>query len=41
VALIVGAILLFWYPLRGAYLAQVKEKVLALHAEKRAKLEQK
>ena len=37
-ALILGAVLLFWYPLRGRYLEDVKEKVLAIHAEKRAKL---
>jgi len=40
VALLLGALLLFWYPLRGNYLEQVKEKVLALHAVKRARLEQ-
>ena len=39
VALILGAVLLFWYPLRGDYLDQVKEDVLALHAEKHARLE--
>ena len=38
-ALILGAILLHWYPLRGAYLEEVKGKVLALHAEKRIKFE--
>lgn len=37
-ALILGAILLYWYPLRGRYLEQVKEKVLVMHAEKQAKL---
>ena len=37
-ALILGAFLLFWCPLRGRYLEQVKEKVLAMHAEKQAKL---
>jgi GPH family glycoside/pentoside/hexuronide:cation symporter len=40
VALLIGAGLLFLYPLRGKYLESVKEKVLALHAEKRAKLGQ-
>jgi GPH family glycoside/pentoside/hexuronide:cation symporter len=40
-ALILGAILLFWYPLRGSYLDQVQEKVLALHADKHARLERK
>jgi GPH family glycoside/pentoside/hexuronide:cation symporter len=38
VALLLGAILLFWYPLRGDYLDEVKEKVLDLHDEKRGKL---
>ncbi len=40
VAMILGAILLTWYPLRGKYLEQVQEKVLAMHAEKHARLEQ-
>ncbi len=39
VAMILGAILLTWYPLRGAYLEQVKEKVLDLHDKKRLELE--
>jgi len=39
-ALILGAILLSWYPLRGKYLEQVQEQVLATHAEKQARLEQ-
>jgi GPH family glycoside/pentoside/hexuronide:cation symporter len=38
-ALIAGAILLIWYPLKGQYLEQVQERVLALHAEKHARLE--
>jgi len=38
-ALILGAILLSWYPLRGKHLEQVQERVLATHAEKRARLE--
>jgi hypothetical protein len=37
--MILGAILLTWYPLRGKYLEQVQEKVLAMHAEKHARLE--
>jgi GPH family glycoside/pentoside/hexuronide:cation symporter len=37
-ALILGAILLRWYPLRGKYLEQVQEQVLATHAEKHARL---
>ena len=40
-ALIVGAILLFWYPLRGSRLERIKEKVLALHADKEARLGEK
>jgi GPH family glycoside/pentoside/hexuronide:cation symporter len=39
-AMILGAILLRWYPLRGKYLEQVQEKVLAMHAEKHARLGQ-
>lgn len=39
VALLIGAGLLFFYPLRGKYLEEVQRKVLALHAEKRAKYE--
>ncbi|MBI4733181.1 MAG: MFS transporter [Chloroflexi bacterium] len=38
VALIIGAGLLFWYPLKGKYLDEVKEKVLALHAAKHEQL---
>lgn len=38
-ALLLGAILLSWYPLRGKYLKQVQERVLATHAEKHARLE--
>ncbi len=40
IALISGAIILIWYPLRGTYLEQVKTKTLALHARKHAQLEQ-
>lgn len=40
VAMILGAIILIWYPLRGKYLARMQEEVLALHASKRAQLEQ-
>jgi len=39
VALLLGALILTRYPLRGDYLAQVKERMLALHADKHAKLE--
>jgi GPH family glycoside/pentoside/hexuronide:cation symporter len=37
--LIVGAIILLWFPLRGDYLAQVQADVLALHGAKRARLD--
>ncbi|MCJ7695078.1 MAG: MFS transporter [Anaerolineaceae bacterium] len=33
-ALLIGALLLYWYPLKGKYLLEVKEKILAMHAEK-------
>lgn len=35
-ALILGAILLNWYPLRGEYLEKVKADLLELHASKQA-----
>lgn len=38
-ALLLGALILAFYPLRGAYLRQVQQRVLALHAEKHARLE--
>jgi GPH family glycoside/pentoside/hexuronide:cation symporter len=38
-ALILGAIILIWFPLRGAHLAQMQEQVLALHGKKHAQLE--
>lgn len=38
VAMLVGAVILFFYPLRGAYLQKVQEQVLTLHAAKQAKL---
>ncbi|MCS7179517.1 MAG: MFS transporter [Anaerolineae bacterium] len=37
-ALIVGAAILQWFPLRGRYLTEVQERVLRLHAEKHARL---
>lgn len=37
-ALIIGAILLRWYPLRGAYLEKVRADILALHVKKQALL---
>lgn len=39
IAMLIGAILLRWYPLRGQYLEKVKAEVLALHAQKHAQLE--
>ena len=39
VALIIGAILLIWYPLRGAHLKEVQAKVLDLHEKKHQELE--
>jgi GPH family glycoside/pentoside/hexuronide:cation symporter len=41
VAMILGAIILIWFPLRGAYLTQVQNDVLELHAKKHAQLEQR
>jgi len=38
VAMLIGAVLLAWFPLRGAYLGRVQADVLALHAEKHARL---
>lgn len=35
-ALIIGAAILHWFPLRGRYLAEVQERVLQLHAEKKS-----
>lgn len=39
VAMFLGALILAWYPLRGRRLAEMQEQVLALHADKRARLE--
>jgi len=38
--LILGAIILIWFPLRGTYLVKVQEEIMALHARKHAQLEQ-
>ncbi len=38
VALLIGALILHWYPLKGEYLKEVQEKVLKMHEEKHAKL---
>lgn len=37
-ALLLGAAILHWFPLKGRYLAEVQERVLYLHAEKHARL---
>ncbi len=37
-ALIIGAVLLHWFPLRGAYLEKVRADILVLHAKKQALL---
>ena len=41
VALLIGALILHWYPLKGDYLIEVQEKVLKMHEEKHAKLMEK
>jgi GPH family glycoside/pentoside/hexuronide:cation symporter len=38
VAMLLGAIILIWFPLRGDHLARVQAQVLALHARKHADL---
>ncbi len=37
-AMLLGALILQWYPLRGGYLRKVQDEVLALHARKSAEL---
>jgi GPH family glycoside/pentoside/hexuronide:cation symporter len=37
-ALIIGAVLLHWFPLRGAYLEKVRADILILHAKKQSLL---
>jgi len=39
-ALILGAVLLIWFPLRGRRLDEMQRQVLALHGEKQARLKQ-
>jgi glycoside/pentoside/hexuronide:cation symporter, GPH family len=34
VAMLLGALILQWYPLRGDYLSSVQQQILALHAQK-------
>jgi GPH family glycoside/pentoside/hexuronide:cation symporter len=38
VAMLLGAMILTFFPLRGAYLEEVQKEVLALHSRKHAKL---
>lgn len=38
IAMLVGAIILIWYPLRGEYLKNIQNKVLEMHTEKHNKL---
>jgi GPH family glycoside/pentoside/hexuronide:cation symporter len=37
-AMLLGAVILIWFPLRGAYLEKVQKEVLELHAKKKAQL---
>jgi Na+/melibiose symporter-like transporter len=39
VAMLLGALILFLYPLHGKYLEEVQSKVLQMHAEKHQELE--
>lgn len=39
IAMLLGALILFWFPLRGAKLDEVRSKVLELHAQKKAELD--
>ena len=41
ISMIIGALILFAYPLHGGYLKEIQEKVLEMHAEKKNKLESK
>ncbi len=41
IAMLLGALILFWYPLKGKYLQDVQSKVLEMHAKKHAELERK
>ncbi len=38
IAMLLGAIILIWYPLRGDYLSKIQRKVLEMHTEKHNKL---
>jgi hypothetical protein len=37
--MLLGALILFWFPLRGERLAKMQEDLLYLHARKKAELE--
>ncbi|MEE4194105.1 MAG: MFS transporter [Anaerolineae bacterium] len=39
ISLLIGALILQFYPLKGVYLQEIKDKVLHMHAEKNAKLD--
>jgi Na+/melibiose symporter and related transporters len=39
VAMLLGALFLFWYPLQGKRLDAIKDKVMEMHADKTARLE--
>jgi GPH family glycoside/pentoside/hexuronide:cation symporter len=41
IAMLLGAMILTWYPLKGAYLQDTQAKVLEMHAQKAAQLKQK
>ncbi len=41
IAMLLGALILFAYPLHGDYLKEVQDKVLEMHAEKKMKLDSK
>lgn len=38
IAMLLGAIILIWYPLQGKHLDEVKSKIMEMHAEKSAQL---
>jgi GPH family glycoside/pentoside/hexuronide:cation symporter len=40
VAMLLGALILVWYPLQGGYLEKVQGQVLEMHAQKHAQLDQ-
>jgi GPH family glycoside/pentoside/hexuronide:cation symporter len=39
IAMLLGALILFWFPLRGARLKEIQDRVLELHAKKKAELD--